>query len=65
MLNDTCETHFQYDNNYLLWVTHTCENGQKWYITSDILRTEYQLWKGKRKTLRKSNNPLDLYQYIK
>ena len=65
MLNDTCETYFPIDKNYLLWVTHTCESGQVWYITSDILRTEYQLWKGKKKTLRKSNNPLDLYQYIK
>lgn len=65
MFEETVCTNFPIDNHYLLWLTHTTESGQVWYITSDLMRTEYQLWKGKKKTARKSSNPLDLYPYIK
>ena len=65
MIDETICSIFPIDKNYYLWLTHTSENSQVWYITSDILRTEYQLWKGKNKTKYKSNNPTDLYKYIK
>lgn len=59
-----CST-FPIDKDYYLWLTHVTESGQVWYITSDILRTEYQLWKDKKKTKHKSEIPTDLYKYIK
>lgn len=65
MIDETICSIFPIDKNYYLWLTHTCENGQVWYITSDILRTEYQLWKGKKRTKYKSDNPTNLYKYIK
>ena len=65
MFDETVCSIFSIDKNYLLWLTYTTESGQVWYITSDILRTEYQLWKGKKKTKYKSDNPTDLYKYIK
>ncbi len=65
MFDETICTEFMYDKTLLLWLTHTTESGQVWYITSDRFRNEYQLWKGKKKTARKSSNPLDLYPYIK
>lgn len=65
MFDETIHTPFTFASNLILWVTYISETGIVWYITSDIFRNEYQLWKGKKKTAKKSNNPLDLYQYIK
>lgn len=65
MFDETIHTPFMYDSNLILWVTYTSETGTIWHITSDVFRNEYQLWKGKKKTAKKSSNPLDLYQYIK
>ena len=65
MFDETIHTPFTFDSNLILWVTYISETGIVWYITSDIFRNEYQLWKGKKKTAKKSSNPLDLYQYIK
>lgn len=67
MLDSTICNVFPYDETMLLWVTYTASDssGQTWYITSDTLRLEYQLWKGKKKTAKKSNNPMDLYKYMK
>lgn len=65
MLDSAICSPFQYDNSLLVWLTYTTESGIVWYITSDILRTEYQLWKGKKKTKYKGDNPTDLYKYIK
>lgn len=65
MLDFTVCTEFPIDNNYYVWLTYTSETGQVWYVTSDKMRTKYQLWKGKKKTARESSNPLDLYKYIK
>lgn len=65
MIDDTVCTPFMYDTTLILWLTYTSENGTIWYVTSDVFRNEYQLWKGKKKTAKKSSSPLDLYQYIK
>jgi hypothetical protein len=67
MLDSTICNAFPYDETMLLWVTYTSSDssGQTWYITSDTLRREYQLWKGKKKTAKKSVNPTDLYKYMK
>ena len=67
VLDSTVCSVFPYDETMLLWVTYTASDssGQTWYITSDTMRREYQLWKGKKKTAKKSTNPMDLYKYIK
>ena len=65
MFDDTVCTPFPIDNNYLLWLTHKTSNGKVWYITSDKMRTEYQLWNGKKKTARKAVDANELYKYIK
>lgn len=64
---DSCVTNrFQYDKNLLLWLTYTGEDGQVWYIVSDLYRrNEYHLWKGNKKTRYTSDNPEDLYEHIK
>lgn len=63
---DSCVTNrFQYNKNLLLWLTYTDNDNQVWYVTSDIYRNEYQLWKGKKKTKWESDNPLSLYDKIK
>ena len=65
MFDETIHSPFIYDSNLILWVTYTSATGIVWYVTSDIFRNEYQLWKGKKKTAKKSSNPCDLYQYMK
>ena len=65
MFDETVGSEFTIDKNYFLWLTYTTESGKVWYITSDILRTEYQLWKDKKRTKYKSDNPINLYKYIK
>ena len=65
MLDSCITNYFQYDKNLLLWLTYTGEDGQAWYVTSDIYRNEYQLWKDKKQTRYKSKNPLDLYKYVR
>lgn len=65
MFEDTVCSPFPIDNNYYLWLTHTTSTGKVWYITSNKMRTEYQLWNGKRKTARKAIEPSELYRYIK
>lgn len=63
---DSCVTNrFQYDKNLLLWLVYTGNDNQVWYITSDIYRNEYQLWKDSKKTKYTSDNPEDLYEHIK
>jgi hypothetical protein len=64
-MNDTITTPFQFDETLFLWLTYTTETNQVWYITSDITRRTYQLWKGKKKTKWESDNPLSLYDKIK
>jgi hypothetical protein len=56
---------FPYDETMLLWVTIIGESETTYYIVSDTLRQEYYLYKGKKKTAKKSSNPMDLYKYIK
>lgn len=65
MLDQTLLTIFPFDKNYYLWLTYTTETGKVWYITSDKMRTEYQLWNGKKKTTRKAIDANELYKYIK
>ncbi len=65
MFDDTVYTPFPYDKTLLLWVTYTTANKKVWYVTSDKMRTEYQLWNGKKKTARKAIEPNELYKYIK
>lgn len=56
---------FQYDKDMILWVTVVGESSTVYYIVSDQLRREYFLYKGKKKTAKKSTNPMDLYKYVK
>ena len=65
MFDETVCTPFPYDKTLLLWLTAKGESGATYYIVSDRFRKEYYLWKGKRKTAKKSANPLDLYKYVK
>ena len=65
MLETTVYSQFQFDKSLILWLTVKGESGATYYVVSDILRTEYQLWKGPKKTKWSSDNPLDLNKYIK
>ena len=62
---NTPTTPFQYDTTKLLWITQIGESGQVWHVTSDINRSEYQLWRGNKPTKYKSPIPTDLNKYIK
>lgn len=64
-MNNAITTPFFYDKKLLLWVTVIGESGTTYYIVSDTLRQEYYLYKGKKKTAKKSENPQDLYKYVK
>lgn len=65
MLDETVCGYFPFDKTMLLWVTVKGESGTTYYIVSDTLRREYYLYKGKKKTAKKSENPADLYKYVK
>ena len=65
MLDDAVLTVFPIDKSYYLWLTYTTAKGDKWYIVSDKLRTQYFLFHNKKMTARKSENAADLYKYIK
>ena len=65
MFDDTVCNEFPLDKTLLLWLTAKGESGATYYIVSDNLRREYFLYKGKKKTAKKSENPTDLYKYIK
>ena len=65
MLDSTICNVFPYDETMLLWVTVVGESGTTYYIVSDTLRQEYYLYKGKKKTAKKSEIPTDLYKYVK
>ena len=65
MLDTTICNVFPYDETMLLWVTVIGESGTTYYIVSDTLRQEYYLYKGKKKTAKKSSNPMDLYKFVK
>ena len=65
VFDDTVCNEFPLDNNLLLWLTVKGESGTTYYVVSDNLRREYFLYKGKKKTAKKSENPQDLYKYIK
>ncbi len=65
MLDDTVLTVFPLDKDYYLWLTAKGESGVIYYIVSDNLRREYYLYKEKKKMAKKSENPQDLYKYIK
>lgn len=65
MINETVCTVFALAPEYFLWLTYTSESGTVYYVVSDKLRTEYYLFKGKRKLAKKSSNPSDLYAFMK
>jgi len=65
MLETTVNSQFQFDKSLILWVTAKGESGATYYIVSDTLRREYYLYKGKKKTAKKSEIPTDLYKYVK
>ena len=65
MFDDTVCNEFPLDKTLLLWLTAKGESGATYSIVSDNLRREYFLYKGKKKTAKKSENPTDLYKYIK
>ena len=65
MLDTTICNVFPYDETMLLWVTVIGESGTTYYIVSDTLRQEYYLYKGKKKTAKKSEIPTDLYKFVK
>lgn len=51
-----------------LWLTYKAENNNIYYITSDIFRYDYFLYKNENgipvKTKHKANNPTELYDYM-
>ena len=53
----------------ILWVRYTENDVVKYIITSNLYRTEYYLYKmtnnKPKKSKYKSDNPLDLEQYVK
>ena len=65
MLDSTVCNVFPYDETMLLWLTVVGDSGTTYFVTSDQFRREYFLFKGKKKTAKKSTNPLDLYKYVK
>lgn len=65
MLETTVNSQFQFDKSLILWVTIKGESGATYYVVSDTLRREYYLYKGNKKTAKKSENPMDLYKYAK
>ena len=67
MLETTVYSQFQFDKSLILWLTYTSsdKDGQVWYIVSNVIRTEYYLYKGKKKTKWMSDNPLTLYDHMK
>ena len=65
MFDENVCNKFPYDETMLLWLTAKGESGATYYIVSDQFRKEYYLWKDKRKTAKKSSNPMDLYKYVK
>ena len=65
MLDTAVNSQFQFDKSLILWVTVKGESGATYYIVSDTLRREYYLYKGEKKTAKKSENPMDLYKYVK
>lgn len=65
MFDENVCNKFPYDETMLLWLTAKGESGATYYIVSDQFRKEYYLWKDKRKTAKKSANPLDLYKHVK
>lgn len=65
MFDDTVCNEFPLDKTLLLWLTHITASGKVWYVTSDKMRTEYQLWNGRRKTAKKAIDANELYKYIK
>lgn len=65
MFDSTVCNVFPYDETLLLWVTVIGESGATYFITSDRNRSEYYLFKGKKKTTKKSAIPTDLYKYVK
>lgn len=65
MLDETVCTEFEYNPQYYLWLTYKSESGHFYYVVSDKMRTEYYLFKDKRKLAKKAMIPTDLYKYIK
>ena len=51
-----------------LWLTYKAENGNVYYITSDVFRYDYFLYKEDNdkptKTKRKAGNPTELYEFM-
>lgn len=41
MIDETVCTEFEYDPQYLLWLTYKSEGGHFYYVVSDKMRTEY------------------------
>ena len=65
MFDTTICNKFPLDETLLLWVTQISETGKTYYIVSDQFRNEYQLWREKKPTRYKSDDPSTLYKYIK
>ena len=65
MFEETVCNVFPINPDYFIWLTYTSETGQVWRVVSNVMRTEYYLFKGDRQTRYKSDNPCELYKYIK
>lgn len=65
MLDETVCTEFKYDPQYFVWLTYKSKSGNIYYVVSDKMRTEYYLFKNKRKLAKKSDNPEALYKFMK
>lgn len=53
----------------IIWLTYLVDNQPKYYVTSTTLRDMYYLYKNVENTISKtkykSQNPIDLYKYMK
>lgn len=66
MLDPTILTPYDVGSaRYYLWLTYTTETKTVYQVVSDVMRTEYYLFKNNKQTRYKSDNPMTLYKYMK
>ena len=66
MLDTTILTPYNVGSErFYLWLTYTTETNKVYQIVSNVTRTEYYLFKNNKQTRYKSDNPCELYKYIK
>ena len=66
MLDPTILTPYDVGSaRYYLWLTYTTETKTVYQVVSDVMRTEYYLFKNNKQTRYKNENPCELYKYMK